>query len=119
MEQVWCLWQNCNFPGLTISLATAVSASALPAGKVVFAAVMTAADGAQGRATITLLVNTPPFCPGSSCFAVDPATSTFPAFTFTGSVSGWADAEGDDLSYEYGVVSAVTVFERCIQSTPH
>jgi hypothetical protein len=81
-----------------------VSAAALPAGKVVFVADMTAADGAQGRATITLLVNTPPFCPGTSCFALDSTTSTFPAFTFTGSVSGWADAEGDDLSYEYGVV---------------
>jgi hypothetical protein len=68
---------------------------------------MAAADGAPGRATITLLVNTPPFCPGTSCFSLDSTTSTFPAFTFTGSVSGWADAEGDDLSYEYGVVSSL------------
>lgn len=83
----------------------AVLASVLPsAGSVRLQAIMSM-PGVNGTASITVPLNTPPSCPDPPCFSTDTNSTVFPDYTFLGTASGWQDADGDVLMYEFGQVT--------------
>eukprot|EP00878_Enallax_costatus_P043455 GHUV01051443.1.p2 GENE.GHUV01051443.1~~GHUV01051443.1.p2 ORF type:complete len:111 (-),score=32.06 GHUV01051443.1:39-371(-) len=62
--------------------------------------------GVNGTASINVPLNNPPNCPQAPCFFTDINSTVFPAYTFVGAASGWSDADGDVLTYEFGQVSS-------------
>lgn len=68
--------------------------------------------GASGVSSLAVALNTPPACSAEPCFTTDVNSTVFPAYTFTGSVNGWVDSNGDALTYEFGQVAGSVYVAR-------
>eukprot|EP00878_Enallax_costatus_P020011 GHUV01021138.1.p1 GENE.GHUV01021138.1~~GHUV01021138.1.p1 ORF type:complete len:881 (+),score=267.61 GHUV01021138.1:104-2644(+) len=98
------LQEGVNAQG-TPSTTLTVHPTAFPtAGAVILQAVMRM-PGVNGTASINVPLNNPPNCPQAPCFFTDINSTVFPAYTFVGAASGWSDADGDVLTYEFGQMS--------------
>jgi hypothetical protein len=63
-----------------------------------------------GTSSITVPLNSAPYCssaPLSSCIVLDATTTTFPGGKISAYTTGWADPDGDELRYEFGVHTAL------------
>ncbi|GFR46951.1 hypothetical protein Agub_g8600 [Astrephomene gubernaculifera] len=123
------LWTSAELPGLGATAAADSSAQSnarfltVPASQVptnrlslTLTATMKTPDGLSGEATITVPLNSGPYCSlassaggdigsvaASACLSAEALDDVFPKAAFVMRAQGWADGQDSQLRYEYGV----------------